>query len=151
MSNDAGHADVARAAASDARVAGPGGGRTDTQQVRSVGALRLSVALALTSALSSVGWLLGVAQGDADKAESRLLRSIRDKLTESELQCMREMLQARLGLSERVELCKELGHELGLPVECMLSVSYHSSKPGDFDAACATTSGRLQLHDLGVG
>ena len=84
MSNDAGHADVARAAASDARVAGPGGGRTDTQQVRSVGALRLSVALALTSALSSVGWLLGVAQGDPDKAESRLLPSISETSWQSQ-------------------------------------------------------------------
>ena len=64
-----------------------------------------------------VGWL-GAARGDADKAESRLLPNIRDKLTESEMQCMCEALQARLGLSE-AELRKVV---LGLPPVLGLSV-----------------------------
>ena len=46
-------------------------------------------------------------------------------------------------LRPRVKLCRELG----LPVERML-FSFHSSKPEDFDAACARASDR-PVHEPG--
>ena len=64
-----------------------------------------------------VGWL-GATQTEADKAESRLLPSIRDQLSESQSKRMCEALQARLGLSE-AELRKVV---LGRPPVLGLSI-----------------------------
>ena len=65
-----------------------------------------------------VGWL-GASRGHAEKAESKLLPNVRDELIESQMQCMCEVMQARLGLSE-AELRKvvlRLPQVLGYSIE----------------------------------